>query len=104
MLAQGRGLAPKRGFELRARDGSGAALHHHDTARVVCQVRRLDPRRACCPCQRKDGDHGVTRAGDVDGLIRAVNRDVPRRFGIAFEDGQAVLAASDEDGLDAQIA
>ena len=73
------GLAAQGGFEFGAGDGGGPAFHHHDSARIVRQMRRFEIRSARGHREREHGDYGIARARHVDRRIRTVDRNVPRR-------------------------
>ena len=86
-----------------ARNGGGAALHDDETTGNVCDVGSLE--WSCTAGEREGvgGKDGVSRAGDVDGLIAAVNGDVggPRRL---LEESHAMFAARDEEGEEFHVA
>src|SRR5258708_9988725 len=70
------GLATDGLEKLFARNGSCAAFHHHQTAGDVGNVCGFQGRRSARERQRVRSENGVPRAGDVNGLIAAVNGDL----------------------------
>ena len=82
-----------------ARNGGSAAFHHDEATRDVCDVGSLE--RSCTAGKSKGvgGENGVSRAGDIDGLIATVDGDVSWWRGL-LEKSHAVFAASDEEGAE----
>src|SRR3569832_2458001 len=72
----------------------GPALQHHDAAGIIRQPRRITGISACSERGGGGGDDGVTRAGHIDHLIAAGDRDL-LRLGATVEADHAVFAAGD---------
>jgi len=92
------------GFEqFGARNGGRAAFHDDQATRNVCDVGSLEWSCTAGKSESVGGEDGVPGAGDVDGLIAAVDGDVSglRRL---LEESHAVLATSDEEGAKLEIA
>ena len=65
------------GFEkFVAGDRGGAALHDDEAARDVGDVSGFERRCTAGKRERVGREHGVARAGDVDGLIASVDGNV----------------------------
>src|SRR5467141_1439458 len=76
-LRDGSGCLAKDGAEkLFARNGSCAAFHDHQAAGNVGDVRGFERRCPASKRQSVSGKNGVSGAGDVHGLIAAVNRNL----------------------------
>src|SRR6266849_11139600 len=84
--------------KLFARNGSGAAFHDHQTAGDVGDVSGFEWRCSAGKRQRVRGENGVAGAGDVNGLIAAVNGDL-REAMTRFEKSCTVPSAGDQEGL-----
>ena len=85
------------------RNGGSTALHDDEATGNVCDVGSLEWSCTAGKSEGVGGENGVTRAGDVDGLIAAVNGDVDGRRRL-LEERHAVFAASDEEGAELQLA
>ena len=101
--AHGSGIGLRSGSadgfeEFGARDGGGAAFHHDEAASDVGEVRGFEGRGAAGEAEGVGGENGVTGAGDVDGLIAAVDGNVGSLLA-GLEEGDAVTAAGDEERL-----
>src|SRR5260370_29106745 len=84
--------------KLFARNGGSAALHDHQAARDVGDVRGLEGRCPASESQSVSGKNGVARAGNVDGLIAAMNGDL--RQPVAWlEKRRTVSPSGDQEGL-----
>src|SRR6266853_3795174 len=87
------------GFEkFFARNGSSTALHDHQAARDVGDVRGFERRSPAGERQSVCGKNGVARAGDVYGLIAAMNGDLPESIAW-FEKNRAVPSTGDQKRL-----
>src|SRR5260370_34404230 len=76
------GLATDGVEKLSTRDGSRAALHDYHAAGDVSDVRGFARRCPAGERQSVGGEDGVSRAGDVHGLIAAVNGDPGEPVGV----------------------
>jgi hypothetical protein len=85
------------GFEeLGAGDGGGAALHDDEAAGDVGEMGGFEGRCAAGEGESVGGEDGVAGAGDVDGLIAAVDGDVDGLHA-GLEESEAIAAAGDEE-------
>ena len=91
------GLVANGSEKLIARDGGRAALHDHQTAGDVCDVRGFERRSARGQCERICRKNRVARSGDVDGLVAAVDRYLPLAAS-RFEERHAMAPARDKKG------
>src|SRR5579863_25509 len=106
-----RRFASKSSFQLGARHSGCPPLHYHDPARIVGEVRSFKRSSARGDRKGENGDHGVTRTGDVNRCVGAINWNVPRwdyrgltrRFRSALEKSHAVFAARDQERLKAEF-
>ena len=79
-----------------ARNGSRSALHDHQAASDVGDVRSLQRRCPAGQSQSVGGKNGVSGTSDIHGLIAAVNGDL--REAIAwFEKGHTVPSSGDQE-------
>jgi hypothetical protein len=93
------GSFPTNGFEqFLARDGGGAAFHDDESAGDVGDMRGFE--RRCFTSERQSicGKNCIPRAGDIDGLIAAMDGDVSEPI-IGFKKGSAVASSSNEERL-----
>jgi hypothetical protein len=87
------------GEKFFAGDGGGAAFHDDQATGNISDVRGFQGRSAASEGDGVSGENSVAGAGDVDGLIAAVDRDLcEAAFG--FEERHAVAAAGDEKGAE----
>ena len=88
------------GFEeFGAGDRGGAVLHDDEAAGDVGEMRGFEGRGAAGETQCVGGEDSVARAGDVDGLITAVDGNVDG-FHAALKEGHAVTATGDDEGFE----
>jgi hypothetical protein len=85
-----------------ASDGGGAALHDDEAAGDVGEMGGFERSCAAGEGEGVGGEDGVAGAGDVDGLIAAMDRDVDGLHA-GLEEGDAVAAAGDEERLEFHI-
>ena len=97
-----RGRGADGGEEFGAGNGGGAALHDHEAAGDVGEVRGFERRSAAGKAESVGGENGVAGAGDVHGLIAAMDGDV-HGFLSGLKEGDAVAASSDDEGLEFQV-
>lgn len=91
------------GFEeLGAGDGGGTAFHDDEAAGDVGEMRGFEGRSAGGEAEGVGGEDGVACAGDVDGLIAAVDGDVDGLHA-GLEEGEAVAAAGDDEGFEVHL-
>ena len=83
--------------KLGARNRGSAAFHDYEAAGNVGDVSGFEWSGIAGKGESVGGEDGVSRAGDVDGLLTAVNRDVDGRA-VIFEENHTIFAASDEKG------
>ena len=88
------------GFEeFGAGDGGGAALHDDEAAGDVGEMRGFERRGAAGEAEGVGGEDGVAGAGDVNGLIAAVDGDVDGCHA-GLEESDAIAATGDEERLE----
>src|SRR5579862_1492763 len=83
------------GFEFGTRDGGGAVFHDHYAAGKTGDVRGFEIGGADGESDGEGGDDGITGAGDVAGVLGAVDGNLLRGI-CSVEKDHAVAAASDE--------
>src|SRR6266568_9184221 len=84
--------------ELFARNGRSAALHHHQATGNVGDVRRFERRCTAGERQSIRGKNRIASAGDINGLIAAVNGNLCEAI-TSFEKSRAVPPPCDEKRL-----
>src|SRR5579862_1151730 len=90
------------GFQFGARDGGSAVFHDHDAAGKTGDVRGFEIGGANGESDGEGGDDGVAGAGDVAGVLGAVDGNLLRRvFGV--EEDHAVAAAGDQESFEAHF-
>jgi len=91
------------GFEeFCAGNGGGAALHDDEAAGDVGEMRGFEGCGAAGEAESVGGENGVAGAGDVDGLIAAVDGDVDCLHA-GLKEGDTVAAAGDDEGLEIHL-
>ena len=79
-----------------ARNGCGATFHDDNAARDVGEVSRFERRRTRGQSESVSGEDGVARAGNVNGLVAAVNCNENWRLG-RLKENHAVATTGDEE-------
>src|SRR5207248_8895655 len=89
------GILSKTGLQFISCHSCCSKLAHYDGARVVGDFRRFGRGRSAGETEGKKSDCGITRARDIENLLR-FGWDVVRRL-FLLEKHHAVFAQSDED-------
>src|SRR5437899_8916995 len=93
------GLATDGIQKLLSRNSGCTTFHHHQSAGDVGNVRGFEWRCSASKRQRVRCQNSVARAGDIDGLIAAMNRDL--REAIAWlEERSTVPSARNQERLE----
>ena len=83
-------------------NGGGAAFHDHEAAGNVSEMSGFQRRGIAGEAEGVGGKNGVPGAGDVYGLVSAMNGDVRGRLA-GLKESEAVASAGDDEGLELHL-